>query len=336
MMSPVDPDRKIRTLWWSQEKMGSNADALARPLRGIIPPMVTPLLAADALDVVGLERLIEHILTGGVHGLFILGTTGEAPSLSHRLRHEFVERVCTQVKGRVPVLVGITDTSFVESLNLAQKAAQVGADGLVLAAPYYFSAGQSELLEYLQHLVPQVSLPVLLYNMPGRPEAVFDVDTVKAAAQIQGLVGLKDSSANMMYFRLLQSVMEDRPEFSLLMGPETLLAETVLLGGHGGVCGGANLLPRLYVDLYEAALAKDLPKVEALHRKVVQINASLYRVGKYASSFLKGIKCALSCLDICSDFVAEPFHRFREPEREIVRRYVAELGITRDGLSDLE
>ncbi len=316
--------------------MGSKADALAKPLRGIIPPMVTPLLDEDALDMAGLERLIEHILGGGVHGLFILGTTGEAPSLSHRLRQEFVERVCTQVKGRVPVLVGITDTSFVESLNLAQKAAQVGADGLVLAAPYYFSAGQSELLEYLQHLVPQVSLPVLLYNMPGRPEAVFDVDTVKAAAQIPGLVGLKDSSANMMYFRLLQSVMADRPEFSLLMGPETLLAETVLLGGHGGVCGGANILPRLYVDLYEAALAKDLPRVETLHHKVVQINATLYRVGQYASSYLKGIKCALSCLDICSDFVAEPFHRYREPEREIVRRCVAELGITRDGLSDLK
>lgn len=316
--------------------MGSNADTLARPLRGIIPPMVTPLSEADALDVPGLERLIEHILAGGVHGLFILGTTGEAPSLSHRLRHEFVERVCTQVGGRVPVLVGITDTSFVESLNLAEKAAEVGADGLVLAAPYYFSTGQAELLEYLQHLVPRVSLPVLLYNMPGRPQAVFEADTVKAAAELRGIVGLKDSSANMMYFRLLQSVMADRPDFSLLMGPETLLAETILLGGHGGVCGGANLLPRLYVDLYEAAVAKDLPKVEALHKQVVQINATLYRVGKYASSFLKGLKCALSCLDICSDFVAEPFHRFREPEREIVRRYVHEFGITRDGMLNLK
>ena len=316
--------------------MRSNASGLPKPLRGIIPPMVTPLSAADELDVEGLERLIEHILAGGVHGLFILGTTGEAPSLSHRLRHEFVERVCGQVKGRVPVLVGITDTSFVESLNLAQKAAEVGADGLVLAAPYYFPAGQAELLEYLQHLVPQTPLPVLLYNMPNRAEAVFAADTVKAAAEIPGIVGLKDSSANMMYFRLLQSVMEDRPEFSLLMGPETLLAETVLLGGHGGVCGGANVLPRLYVDLYEAAVAKDLPKVESLHKKVVQINASLYRVGRYASSFLKGLKCALSCLDICSDFVAEPFHRFREPEREIVRRCVKELGITKDGWSTLK
>jgi len=177
---------------------------------------------------------------------------------------------------------------------------------------------------------------VLLYNMPNRPNSVFEPDIVKAAAEIPGVVGLKDSSTNMMYFRLLQSVMEDRPEFSLLMGPETLLAETVLLGGHGGVCGGANLLPRLYVDLYEAAVAKDLPTVETLHRQVVRINATLYRVGRFASSFLKGLKCALSCLDICSDFVAEPFHRFREPERAIVRRYVAELGITKDGLADLK
>jgi len=316
--------------------MPSPADKFPSPLRGIIPPMVTPLSAPDALDTPGLERLIEHILTGGVHGLFILGTTGEAPSLSHRLRHEFVERVCGQVNGRVPVFVGITDTSFVESLNLAEKSAEAGADALVLAAPYYFQTGQAELLEYLEHLVPQLPLPVLLYNMPGRPQYVFEADTVKAASQLPGIVGLKDSSANMMYFRLLQSVMEDRPDFSLLMGPETLLAETVLLGGHGGVCGGANLLPKLYVDLYEAALAKDLPTVEALHKKVVEINATLYRVGRYASSFLKGLKCALSCLDICSDFVAEPFHRFREPEREVVRRYVNELGITRDGLLDLD
>jgi len=312
------------------------SNALPSPLRGIIPPMVTPLLDPDTLDLPGLERLIEHILAGGVHGLFILGTTGEAPSLSHRLRHEFVERVCTRVNGRVPVLVGITDTSFVESLNLAQKAAEVGADALVLASPYYFLAGQPELLEYLQHLVPQVSLPVLLYNMPNRPNSVFEPDIVKTAAEMPAIVGLKDSSTNMMYFRLLQSVMENRPDFSLLIGPETLLAETVLLGGHGGVCGGANLLPRLYVDLYEAAVAKDLPTVETLHRQVVHINTTLYRVGRYASSFLKGLKCALSCLDICSDFVAEPFHRFREPEREIVRRYVAELGITKDGLADLK
>jgi 4-hydroxy-tetrahydrodipicolinate synthase len=83
--------------------------------RGIIPPIVTPLRARDELDVAGLEKLIEYILAGGVHGLFVLGTTGEAPSLSYRLRRETIERTCRQVAGRVPVLVGITDTAFVEA-----------------------------------------------------------------------------------------------------------------------------------------------------------------------------------------------------------------------------
>jgi len=312
--------------------MGFDLQTDMRPLRGIIPPMVTPLVDCDALDIPGLERLIEHILAGGVHGLFVLGTTGEAPSLSHGLRAELVERSCKLVNGRVPVLVGITDTSVVESLNLARKAADAGAAGLVLSAPYYFPADQPELLEYLQHLVPQLPLPVMLYNMPNRPEPVFAIDTVKAAAEIPSIIGLKDSSGNMMYFRQLQSTLEDRPDFSLLIGPETLLAEVVLLGGHGGVCGGANLLPQLYVDLYEASRDKDLPRVEALQKTVVRLNATVYRVGRHRSSFLKGLKCALSCLGVCSDFLAEPFHRFRETEREQIQKHIADLGITKDGV----
>ena len=314
--------------------MSEDPDVLVRPLCGIIPPMVTPLLDRDTLDVAGLERLIEHILAGGVHGLFILGTTGEAASLSHRLRHEFIDRVCSQVDRRVPVLVGITDTSFVESVNVAQKAMQAGAQALVLAPPYYFPAGQPELLEYLEHLMPEVTLPLFLYNMPNRPKPGFDLNTVQAAAAIPGVVGIKDSSASMLYFHQLLATMGDRPDFTLLMGPEQLLAETVLLGGHGGVCGGANLLPRLYVDLYEAARAKDLHWIESLHRVVMRLHATVYSVGQFESSFIKGLKCALSLLGICNDFLAEPFHRFREPQRGMVRKYMEELGLF-DGKSSL-
>ncbi len=308
--------------------MRSNTNVLPRPLRGIIPPLVTPLLDRDTLDVAGLERLIEHILAGGVHGLFILGTTGEAPSLSYRLRYELIELVCRQVKGRVPVLVGITDTSFVESVNVARKAQDAGAQAVVLAPPYYFPAGQSELLEYLKHLTPELPLPVFLYNMPSYTKLVFEPETIRAAAEFPGIVGIKDSSGNMIYFRRLQSLLKENAEFSLLIGQEELLAEAVLLGGHGCVCGGANLIPELYVDLYNAAFSKDLPKVESLHKKVMHLSTTIYNVGRYESSFLKGIKCALSCIGICSDFLAEPFHRFRRAEHEVIQRYVKELGIT--------
>ena len=307
--------------------MASNTNTLPIRLRGIIPPMITPLLERDTLDVAGLEKLIEHILTGGVHGLFILGTTGEAPSLSYRLRHELIDRACKQVNGRVPVLVGITDTWFTESVNIANKAKDAGAQAVVLAPPYYFPAGQAELLEYLEHLTPELPLPLFLYNMPGLTKSVIEPQTVRAAADIQGIVGLKDSSGNMVYFHQLQSLLKDHPDFALLIGREELLAETVLLEGHGGVCGGANFYPKLYVDLYNAACSRDLPTVEALHEKVMQISSAIYRVGRYESSYLKGLKCTLSCLGICSDFLAEPFHRFRSTERDVIRRHLEELGI---------
>ena len=310
--------------------MESNLNVLPRPLRGIIPPMVTPLLDRDTLDVAGLERLVEHILAGGVHGLFILGTTGEAPSLSYRLRSELIERVCGQVKGRVPVLVGITDTCFVESVNIACKARDAGAQAVVLAPPYYFPAGQPELLEYLKHLVPELPLPLFLYNMPSYTKLVFEPETVRAAVGITGIVGLKDSSGSMLYFHQLHYLLKDCPDFSLLIGAEELLAEAILLGGHGGVCGGANLVPQLYVELYNAACSKDIVAVESLHKKVMRISTAIYSVGRYQSSFLKGLKCALSCIGICSDFLAEPFHRFRRAERNVIRRHVKELRIMQE------
>ncbi len=149
------------------------SSSLPLPLRGIIPPMVTPLRSRDTLDVAGLERLVEHILEGGVHGLFVLGTTGEGPCLNYRLRRELIDRTCHQVNGRVPVLVGISDTAFVESVHMAHVAAETGATAVVLAPPCYFPAGQPELVEYLEHLVPQVPFPLFLYNIPSHTKLGF-------------------------------------------------------------------------------------------------------------------------------------------------------------------
>ncbi len=289
--------------------------------------MVTPLHDNNTLDVKGLERLIEHILNGGVHGLFILGTTGESPSLSYSLRYELVKRVCSQVNNRVPVLVGITDTSCVESLNLAEKAAACGADAVVLAPPYYFTSAQPELLEYLSHLTNQLPLPMFLYNMPAHTKIMIEPSTVVAAAGIPGIIGMKDSSSNLAYFSIVQHALHNRPEFSLLIGPEEITAHFVLMGGHGGMNGGANMFPKLYVDLYNAAVEKNFDKILPLQQKVMEISSSIYRVGKYGSSLIKGIKCALSLMGICDDFLAEPFHRFRKEERNKIRENLKNLNL---------
>lgn len=298
-----------------------------KPLKGIVPPMITPLNDIDTIDAEGLERLIEHILAGGVSGLFILGTTGEFSSLSYRLRYELIEKVCKQVNGRVPVLVGITDTSMVESINIANKAADSGADAVVAAPPYYFSAGQPELIEYFDKLVKKLPLPLYLYNMPTHTKIVLEPETVKKIAENKNVAGLKDSSGNAVYFRLLQHAMRDHPDFSLFVGPEEITAELVIMGASGGVNGGANMFPKLYVDLYHAAVNHDFERIKTLQEKVLQISSGIYTVGRFGSSYMKGLKCALSVMGICNDFMAEPFHRFRAEERTIIRMHLDQLNI---------
>jgi len=290
-------------------------NSLTFPLQGIVPPLVTPLRDNNNLDIEGLERLIEHTISGGVHGIFILGTTGEFASLSYSLRHELIELTCSLVNGRVPVLVGVTDTAFSESLILAQYAADCGADAVVLAPPYYFATGQPELLEYLKRIMVQMPLPLFIYNMPVHTKIMFAPETVKAAAEIPGIVGMKDSSANLPYFNQVKFLLQDHPDFTFMVGSEEILSEFVLLGGHGGVTGGANLFPKLYVDLFEASKRKDFDRISVLQQKVMQVSTTIYNVGHYGSSYLKGLKCALSVMDICNDFMAEPFHKFKEPER---------------------
>ncbi len=304
----------------------SPALSLPRPLRGIVPPMITPLRARDELDVPGLERLIEHILAGGVQGLFILGTSGEAPSLSYRLRRELIDRTCRQVAGRVPVLVGVTDTSFVELLNLARHAAEAGAAALVLAAPYYFPPGQAELLEFLDRLLPELPLPLFLYNMPQMTKVSFELETVRRVLSAEKIVGIKDSSGDLDYFDRLLELKRQRPGWSVLVGPEHLLAETLRRGGDGGVTGGANYHPRLFVELFEAVTRPDPARAAELQRQVLALGA-LYAVGHHASSVVKGMKCACALLELCDDFMAEPFRRFREPEREKVRAILRQTGL---------
>lgn len=280
--------------------------------------MVTPLVSRDQLDHAGLEKLIEHILAGGVHGLFILGTTGEAPNLSYGVRRELIERTCKQVNKRVPVLVGVTDTSYSESIKLAKYAERSGADAVVIAPPYYLPTGQAELLEYFQSITSAMPLPVMLYNMPACTKINIELDTLRHILDHPRVIGFKDSSMQMVYFHGAVQLFADHPDKTILVGAEELLAEATLLGAHGSICGGANLFPQLYVDLYHAVVAGDLPTVRRLHSLVINVT-KLYSVGRYSSSTIKGVKCVLACMGVCEDYMAEPFHRFRDHERKQVR-----------------
>jgi 4-hydroxy-tetrahydrodipicolinate synthase len=297
---------------------------------GVIPPMITPMTSRDRLDTEGLGRLVEHLIEGGVRGVFVLGTTGEAPSLSHRLQHEVVTRTVELVAARVPVLVGITDPSFVETVRLAEHSASSGAAGLVLSTPYYFPAGQTELKNYIDQLVPQLPLPVMLYNIPSLTKVWFEISTLEALSEHSQIVGLKDSSGDMDYFQRAVGLKRLRPDWSIMIGPEALLANALDFGADGGVSGGANLYPNLFVSLIQAVARGDEQARGLLQRQIEGLQR-IYDIGKYASRHIKGTKCGASLLGICDDFLADPFHRFRPEDRQRVASVLREVESARDG-----
>ena len=301
--------------------------AWPRPLRGIVPPMITPLRDTETLDHAGLERVVERLIGGGVAGLFILGTTGEGPSLSDRLRQELISAVCNQVQGRVPVLVGITETSFTAAVELSKVAEECGADAVVTAPPYYFCPDSRELVRYVQRITDSIGLPMVAYNIPSLTGCFFDFDAIRRLMEHDRIIGFKDSSADMLYFHKLLQITRQRPDWTVLMGPEELTAEAVLMGAHGGVNGGANVHPKLYVDMCAAALSQDLPRARELHGQVFDLAGRLYSVGPGSAPVIKGIKAALDILGVCRDVCAEPLIPLSGPEKLLVRQHLRDLGL---------
>ena len=269
----------------------------------------------DVLDVDALHRLLDHVSDGGVTGVFFKGSTGEGVSLSYRLRRELIDRASAHVGGRVPILVGVSDTAFVESIGIASHAAEAGADAVVLTTPYYFPAGQTELLDYTRAIVRQMPLPTMLYNMPQMTKVPFAPPTVEALADEPKIVGIKDSGGEMAYFESLCNIRsKHRPDWSVLIGPEAWLDRAMEAGGDGGVCGGANLYPRLFRDAYDAIDRGDAKVAGRCMNRIERLQA-IYAVGKYASRHIKATKCAASLLGLCRDLPADPFHAFKAPER---------------------
>jgi dihydrodipicolinate synthase/N-acetylneuraminate lyase len=195
----------------------------------------------------------------------------------------------------------------------------------VAAPPYYMPEGQPELQEWLDHLVPELPLPLFLYNMPPLTKVSYELETVRHALDHSRVIGFKDSSGDLDYFKKIAALVQQRPDWSLFIGPEEKLLPALQLGGHGGVSGGANLFPKLYVGLCKAFEAGDLARAQQLQEQIQRISSSLYHVGKHSSTIIKGIKCTLACLGICDDFMAEPFHRFRAGEHDVVKARLIEI-----------
>lgn len=207
---------------------------------------------------------------------------------------------------------------------MANKSQELGAQAVVIAPPYYFNINQSELNNYFNKLIDEISIPVFLYNLPSLTKINIDLEILKELVDRPEVIGFKDSSADMIYFNNVNRF-KNRTHFSLLVGPEQLLMETLIMGGDGGISGGANMFPNLYVNLYKAAKNKDVKSALRLHNEIMKICSVIYSgTGYKSSNVINGIKYALNCLGICSDYIAKPMKKIGTEKATIIKKFIEE------------
>lgn len=312
---------------------------------GLIPPMVTPLDERRRLDKTGVKNMVRHLVDGGVDGIFLLGTTGEGPHLSYAIRRELVKLVCQEVRNlasrnhtikqskikqsnnpTIPVLVGITETDLEDALAFAKDCKAFGASGVVAAPPYYFKLTQAECAQWFTELADRSPLPVVVYDMPAHTDTIIEPATIAKLAAHKNIVAMKDSSSIIALFNKFRIALEPfKDKFSLFMGPDEAMGEAVLLGADGGVCTGANLWPRTFKRMYEAAKAGDVAEVRRLQEITTTSSYLLYGLGAGQIGFLKGVKAALSEMGLIRNVMSAPFAPFKGEELKSVRTALVKL-----------
>lgn len=221
-------------------------------LRGIIPPVVTPMTADQELDLPGLRKHIDLMLARGVHGIFVLGTTGEFYALDEREKLLVVVDAIAHVGGRSPVFVGTGAETTREVIRLTKMAEREGAAGVSVITPYFIKPNQSELADHFRRVAESTSLPVVLYNNPATCGGLaIEPETVARLAEVPNVVGIKDSSGDLQNtIEIIRQTPRDR--FSVLNGRDTLILAALQAGAQGAIPASCNIAPDLCVGIYES------------------------------------------------------------------------------------
>jgi 4-hydroxy-tetrahydrodipicolinate synthase len=304
------------------------------PLTGVVPPVCTPLTPDREVDVPSLTRLIDHLMGGGVHGLFVLGSTSEVAYLTDAQRRLVVETAAGHVAGRLPVLAGAIDMTTPRVLDHARSARAAGADAIVVTAPFYTRTHPSEIARHFR-LAAGAGLPVFAYDLPASVHTKLSPELVLELAADGVLAGLKDSSGDLGSFRAVVTGARSHPGltgFTALTGSEVVVDSALALGAHGAVPGLANVDPAGYVRLYDLCVAGDRERARAEQERLCELFA-MVGVGDPArmggsSSALGAFKAALFLRGVIDcPATAEPQVPLSQEEIERVGKYLAAAGL---------
>lgn len=244
-------------------------------LQGIIVPLITPFTRVGDVYEDGLRHLLDFHLKKGSHGLFICGTFGSGPIMSTPERKQVTEITIDQINGRVPVIVQIGSPSTAQVLDLARHAQDTGASAVASTPPYYYQHDEQTVAQHFQELVGAVDIPVFYYNTPKTTGFILRPDFLAKLVGL-GVQGIKDSGFNFVEFTHYLSVLEDQPDFTYVVGTETVCLPAMLLGVKACISGLSNVFPELVIDLFNTTHAKNYEKAGKLQIKVNQARRALH------------------------------------------------------------
>jgi 4-hydroxy-tetrahydrodipicolinate synthase len=290
-------------------------------IRGVIPPLITPIDAKELVDEKGLRSLIEHVLKGGVHGVFVLGSTGEFYGLELEEKKRAIAITVDQVKGRVPVYVGASDITTRECVRLAKLAEGMKAQAVTVLTPMFISPSEEELYCHFRTVAESTSLPVLIYNNPDRTGVNMSANLVDRLADIPNIAGAKDSSGDMTLTSEYIRRTRDRG-LRIMAGRDTMILATLVYGGCGCVAATANVAPALVVEIYEKYMAGDIKgSLEAQYR------LAPLRIGFGLGSFPVVTKDALNLLGINVGDPIRPIGHCTETNMARLKDILVKMGL---------
>ncbi len=288
-------------------------------IKGIIPPLVTPLRDGETVDPDALRQLISFLIAKRVHGVFALGSTGEFPALTDVQKRIVMETIIDSARRTVPVLIGITEPGTQRVLQWLRCPEASGASAFVVAPPYYFRHSDQELISHFLTIADQSPIPLILYNIPQTTQNFLSLTVIQTLADHPNIIGIKDSTGDMSFFSRLTDALSDRP-FTVLQGDDHLVALSLIRGASGAINSSSNPVPEWFVALYDAVTHSQWQTALKFQRKIDELVGLLESL-----SFLPALKAGLTLRGIPVGAVTAPLQPLPDgayqPIREILRRH---------------
>jgi len=290
-------------------------------ITGSLVAIVTPMKQDGALDLARFRQLIDWHVAEGTDGIVVVGTTGESPTVNFDEHKELIRLAVQHSRGRIPIIAGTGGNSTAEAIELTESAKKNGATACLSVVPYYNKPTQEGLYLHFSKIAETVDLPMILYNVPGRTVADLQTDTVLRLAQVPGIIGIKEASANIE--RNTDLVRRAPRNFAIYSGDDATCLALILMGGHGVISVTANVAPKLMHQMCAAALVGDVKKARELNFKLFPLHQKLFVEANPIP-----VKWAMAEMGLIEPGLRLPLSPLAERFHDTVREALHEAGIS--------